>query len=67
MLAFHPDDEVESTTIGGLAMEWLGRVPVPGETIERAGIRVEVLASDELRVEQVRLTPAQVPVTEPRQ
>jgi putative hemolysin len=67
MLAFHPDDEVESTTIGGLAMEWLGRVPVPGETIERDGIRVEVLASDELRVEQVRLTPAQVPVTEPRQ
>ena len=48
-------------------MEWLGRVPKPGETIERDGIRVEVLASDEMRVEQVRLTPAQVPVTEPRQ
>ena len=36
--------------------EWLGRVPKPGEAIERDGIRVEVLASDEMRVEQVRLS-----------
>ena len=55
MLDFHPEEEVESTTIGGLVMEWLGRVPKPGEAIERDGIRVEVLASDDLRVEQVRL------------
>jgi CBS domain containing-hemolysin-like protein len=67
LLPFHPEEEVESTTIGGLAMEWLGRVPTPGESIERDGIRIEVLASDEMRVEQVRLTPAQVPATEPRQ
>ena len=39
--------------------EWLGRVPKPGETIERDGIRVEVLASDEMRVEQVRLSQMQ--------
>jgi putative hemolysin len=56
MLSFRPDEDVESTTIGGLVMEWLGRVPVAGETIERDGIRVEVLASDEMRVEQVRLS-----------
>jgi CBS domain containing-hemolysin-like protein len=67
LLPFHPEEDVESSTIGGLAMEWLGRVPTPGETIERDGIRIEVLASDELRVEQVRLTPAQVTATEPRQ
>ena len=66
LLPFHPDEDVESTTIGGLAMEWLGRVPTPGEAIERDGIRVEILASDDLRVEQVRLTPAQVPATEPQ-
>jgi len=58
MLQFHPEEEVESTTIGGLVLEWLGRVPTPGETIERDGIRVEVLASDDLRVEQVRLSPS---------
>ncbi len=56
MLEFHPDAEVESTTIGGLLLEWMGHVPKPGESIERDGIRVEVLASDDLRVEQVRIS-----------
>lgn len=67
ILSFRPDDEVESTTIGGLVMEWLGRVPKPGDTVERDGLRVEVLASDELRVAQVRLSqakPAEKPGTE---
>lgn len=57
-LNFKPDEEIESTTIGGLVTEWLGRVPKSGETIERDGIRVEVIASDEMRVEQVRLSVA---------
>jgi putative hemolysin len=59
MLSFKPDEEIESTTIGGLVTEWLGRVPKPGESIERDGIRVEVLSSDEMRVEQVRLSQMQ--------
>jgi putative hemolysin len=59
MLNFKPDEDIESTTIGGLVTEWLGRVPKPGEVIERDGIRVEVLSSDEMRVEQVRLSPKQ--------
>lgn len=61
LLAFRPDGEIESTTVGGLVMEWMGRVPLAGESIERAGIRAEVLASDELRVEQVRLSKAPAP------
>jgi putative hemolysin len=59
--SFHREEEIESTTVGGLVSEWLGRVPKPGEVVERDGIRVEILASDELRVEQVRIgsgTPA---------
>jgi CBS domain containing-hemolysin-like protein len=56
LIGFHPDEEVESTTVGGLVMEWMGCVPKPGETIEREGIRIEVLASDEKRVAQVRLS-----------
>jgi magnesium and cobalt exporter, CNNM family len=52
---FRPQEQAESTTIGGLLSEWLGRVPVAGETIERDGIHAEVLAGNELRVEQVRL------------
>jgi putative hemolysin len=56
LLKFRPGDETESTTVGGLVTEWLGRVPVVGETVERDGIRIDVLAGNELRVEQVRLS-----------
>jgi putative hemolysin len=59
-------DDADSTTIGGMVTEWLGRVPSPGEAVERDGIKVEILASDEMRVEQVRIskaTPAPVPDT----
>jgi len=56
---FHPEDDIESTTIGGLVGEWLGRVPAPGEVVDRDGVRIEVLASDDRRVEQVRLTRSQ--------
>jgi putative hemolysin len=59
VLNFRPAEDIESTTIGGLVTEWLGHVPKPGEAIERDGIRVEVLASDEMRIERVRLSKAQ--------
>jgi putative hemolysin len=64
LFEFRPDEDVESTTIGGLVMEWMGRVPKPGESIERDGIRLEVIAGDDLRVEQVRLSKA-APKAEP--
>lgn len=56
LLGFRPAEETESTTIGGLVTEWLGHVPRVGETVERDGIRIEVLAGDELKVEQVRVS-----------
>ena len=57
---FHPSQEVESTTVGGLVMEWLGRVPKTGEIVDRDGIRLEVLAGGELRVDQVRVSNTQL-------
>ncbi|HUI56145.1 MAG TPA: hemolysin family protein [Bryobacteraceae bacterium] len=57
--SFHREEEIESTTVGGLVSEWLGRVPRAGEAVDRDGIRIEVLASDELRVEQVRISKSQ--------
>jgi CBS domain containing-hemolysin-like protein len=66
LLEFRPPEETESTTIGGLVTEWLGHVPHIGEVIERDGIRLEVLAGDELKVEQVRVSkvaPETVPET----
>jgi CBS domain containing-hemolysin-like protein len=56
---FHPEEDIESTTVGGLLSEWLGRVPKTGEWVDRDGVRIEVLASGELRVEQVRLSKSQ--------
>jgi CBS domain containing-hemolysin-like protein len=56
---FHRGDDIESTTVGGLVSEWLGRVPKTGEYVERGGVRLEVLASDELRVGQVRISKSQ--------
>ena len=64
MLDYHAGEEVSSTTIGGLIMEWLGRVPKAGEVIERDGVRAEVLASDEMRVGQVRLSRVSHPAVE---
>ncbi len=56
---FHREEDIESTTVGGLVSEWLGRVPKAGEFVDRDGIRVEVIASDELRVEKVRIGKSQ--------
>ena len=55
LVPFQPADQVESTTVGGLVTEWLGRVPQPGEVVEKDGVRIEVLASDELHVQKVRV------------
>ncbi len=55
LLDFHPEQEPESTTVGGLVTEWLGHVPAVGETTERDGISVTVLAANDRRVDQVRV------------
>jgi CBS domain containing-hemolysin-like protein len=44
--------------VGGLLTEWLGRVPAAGDSIEHDGVRFEALASDELRVTQVKISKA---------
>jgi putative hemolysin len=56
LVGFTPDEETESTTVGGLVTEWLGRVPLKGESGSRDGILVQVLSSSDLRVEQVQVS-----------
>jgi CBS domain containing-hemolysin-like protein len=56
LVEFRPAEETESTTVGGLVSEWLGRVPDTGESVERDGIRVEVTAADERHVTEVRVS-----------
>ena len=56
LVEFRKPEESESTTVGGLVTEWMGRVPEIGDTVERDGVRIEVLAANELRVDQVRIS-----------
>ncbi len=56
LVLYRPKEAPESTTVGGLVCEWLGRVPEPGEAVERDGIRLEVTAADDRHVEQVRVS-----------
>jgi putative hemolysin len=55
LVGYRPEEDTVSSTVGGLISEWLGRVPEPGESAERDGIRIEVVAGNELRVERVRV------------
>jgi len=58
LVGFRPEDDTESTTVGGLITEWLGHVPAVGEESERNGIQIKVLAANNLRVDQVRVAKA---------
>lgn len=49
------DQEVESVTVGGWAMEVLGKIPEVGDSFEEYGIAVEVTEMDGRRVESVHV------------
>jgi CBS domain containing-hemolysin-like protein len=53
------DDAYEATTLGGLVSEIEGRIPLPGEVVLLAaiGLRMEVVASTDRRVERLRVFP----------
>jgi putative hemolysin len=54
-------EHYESTTIGGLVSEIAGHIPLPGEVIEDEGLRLEVLASTDRRIDRVRVSLATPP------
>ena len=53
--ALRMPEHYESTTIGGLVSEIAGHIPLPGEVVEQDGLRLEVLASTDRRVDRVRV------------
>jgi CBS domain containing-hemolysin-like protein len=61
---FTPDDDVESTTIGGLVCEHLGQVPGPGARVRLDGIDIEVLSADDRRVRSVSIRRVETPQEE---
>jgi CBS domain containing-hemolysin-like protein len=56
---FEVGDEFDATSVGGLVSEIEGRIPLPGEVVllESVGLRMEVVASTDRRVERVRVFP----------
>jgi len=46
----------ESTTLGGLVSELAGHIPLPGEVVEQDGLRLEVLASTDRRIDRVHVS-----------
>ncbi len=53
----------EATTVGGLVSEAEGRIPMAGEVVllQHAGLRMEVVASTDRRVDRVRVFPPVAP------
>jgi CBS domain containing-hemolysin-like protein len=53
------DGEYEATTLGGLVSEIEGRIPLPGEVVllEDSGLRIQVVASTDRRVDRLRIFP----------
>ena len=49
-------DSYEATTVGGLISEMSGHIPFPGEVVEQDGLRFEVLAATDRRIDRVRVT-----------
>lgn len=45
----------EAATVAGLVSEAAGRIPQAGEVIERYGVRFEILASTDRRIERLRV------------
>jgi putative hemolysin len=57
--AVEPGSEYEATTLGGLVSEIEGRIPLAGEVVmlEPIGLRMEIVASTDRRVERLRVFP----------
>jgi len=51
----HFPQHYEATTLGGLVSEIAGHIPLPGEVVAEDGLRLEVLASTDRKVERLRV------------
>ena len=52
------EEEHEAATVAGLVSEIAGRIPHPGEIVENSGLRFEILASTDRRIERLRISEA---------
>ena len=52
-------DGYEATTLGGLVSEMAGHIPHPGEVVEEKGLRFQVLAATDRRIDRIHVTLAE--------
>ncbi len=57
-------EHYESTTLGGLVSEIAGHIPLRGEVVEEDGLRIEVLASTDRRIDRIRVALSHPPTSE---
>ncbi len=57
-------NDYEATTVAGLVSEVAGHIPLPGEVVEQDGLRMEVLASTNRRVDRLRVSLVGAPEAE---
>jgi CBS domain containing-hemolysin-like protein len=57
-------EHYESTTLGGLVSEIAGHIPLRGEVVEEDGLRLEVLASTDRRIDRIRVALSHTPATD---
>ena len=55
LLDINLDEEIEAVTVGGWAMEVLGKIPEVADSFEEYGLAVEILEMDGRRVESVHI------------
>ena len=58
LFAVRMEDEHEAATVAGLVSEIAGRIPKRGEVVENSGLRFEILASTDRRIERLRISEA---------
>ncbi len=49
-------EDYDATTVAGFVSETAGRIPMPGEVVEENGLRFEILASTDRRIERMRVS-----------
>lgn len=64
--AFGAEAEFDSTSIGGVIADKVGRVPLRGDQVEVGGLQLEVLQASARRAERVRVRLAQDDVAYPQ-
>ncbi len=57
-------EHYESTTLGGLVSEIAGHIPLRGEVVEEDGLRLEVLASTNRRIDRIRVALSHAPTAD---